>query len=101
MLLDSDKLVVQAAAGCLHNLSCEGVEVVDHLVEQDIITPLASLMLQFRILGSAVVDEKRMRTIVDSLGLMWNMMEQSQIATNIFNRENMIDIVLQFLDHHR
>jgi len=101
LLLDSDKLVVQAAAGCLHNLSCEGVEVVDHLVEQDIITPLASLMLQFRILGSAVVDEKRMRTIVDSLGLMWNMMEQSQTATNIFNRENMIDIVLQFLDHHR
>jgi len=100
LLQDSDQLVVQAAAGCLHNLSCEGVEVVEQLVEQDIITPLASLMGQFRIL-SKVVDEKRIRTIVDSLGLMWNMMEQSQIATDIFNRENLIDIVLQFLDTQR
>jgi len=101
LLQDSDQLVVQAAAGCLHNLSCEGVEVVEQLVEQDIITPLASLMELFRGLGNNVVEERRMRTLVDSLGLMWNIMEQSQTATDIFNRQNMIDIVLQFLDTNK
>eukprot|EP00092_Neocalanus_flemingeri_P019706 GFUD01021342.1.p1 GENE.GFUD01021342.1~~GFUD01021342.1.p1 ORF type:complete len:636 (-),score=251.17 GFUD01021342.1:183-2090(-) len=101
LLQDRDQLVVQAAAGCLHNLSCEGGEVVEQLVEQDILTPLASLMEQFRGLGSEVVEERKMRTLVDSLGLMWNIMEQSQTATNIFNRQNMIDTVLQFLDTNR
>ena len=94
-------MVVQAAAGCLHNLSCEGGEVVEQLVEQDVITPLATLLEQFRGLGSKLVEEKRVRTLVDSLGLLWNVMEQSQTAIDIFNRQNMLEIVLQFLDTNR
>jgi len=101
LLLDADPMVVQAAAGCLHNLSCEGGEVVEQLVEQDVITPLASLLEQFRGLGSNLVDEKKVRTLVESLGLLWNVMEQSQTAIDIFNRQNMLEIVLQFLDTNR
>jgi len=100
LLLDQDIMVVQAAAGCLHNLSCEGSDVVEELVKQDVITPLASLLEKFRGIGSQV-EEKRVRSIVDALGLMWNVMEQNQTAVDIFNRQNMLEIVLQFLDSNR
>ena len=56
---------------------------------------------QFRGLGSKLVEEKRVRTLVDGLGLLWNVMEQSHTTIDIFDRQNLLAIVLQFLDTKR
>ena len=55
-------------------------------MDQDVIKPLASFLEQFRGLGDGLVEEKRVRTLVDSLGLMLNVMEQSQTSIDIVNR---------------
>ena len=62
---------------------------------------MATLLEQFRGLGSKMVEEKRVRTLVDSLGLLWNVMEQSQTTIDIFNRQNVLEIVSQFHDTNR
>jgi len=98
LLVDPDQLVVQAAAGCLHNLSCEGVEVIEQLIKQDVLTSLTILLEKFREIGSQRVEDKDVKIMIEAFGLMWNLMEQSQAAINIFNKQNMLEIVLQFLD---
>jgi len=72
--------------------------VVDQMVKQDVITSVTSLLETFRVVGNQQVEDKKIRIMVDAFGLMWNVMEQSQTAVNIFNKQNMLDIVLQFLD---
>jgi len=98
LLNDADQQVVQAAAGCLHNLSCEGGEVVDQLVKQDVLTSLTSLLEKYRGAGGQEVIDKNIKILIEAFGLMWNLMEQSQAAINIFNKQNLLDIILQFLD---
>jgi len=98
LLNDADQQVVQAAAGCLHNLSCEGGEVVDQLVKQDVLTSLTSLLEKYRGAGGQEVIDKNIKILIEAFGLMWNLMEQSQAAINIFNKQNLLEIILQFLD---
>jgi len=98
LLIDPDQQVVQAAAGCLHNLSCEGGEVVDQLVKQDVLTSLTSLLEKYRGVGSQQEIDKDIKILIEAFGLMWNLMEQSQAAINIFNKQNLLEIILQFLD---
>ena len=41
--MEQDTDIVGAALECLYNLSCQGGDTVQHLVSQDILTPLLSL----------------------------------------------------------
>ena len=47
-ILETEPNLVEAALGCLYSLSCQGEDSVAHLVEQDVLTPLLTLVLQFR-----------------------------------------------------
>jgi len=98
LLIDHDQLVAQAAVGCLRNLSCEGGEVVDQLVKQDVLTSLTTLLEKFRGVGSQQVVDKNIKIMVEAFGLMWNLMEQSQVAMDTFNKQNIFEIIIQFLD---
>lgn len=98
LLLNSDFMVVQAAAGCLHNLSCEE-DVIEQLVEQDVLTPLLTFLDKFR--SASDVDDKMIKILEDGFGLLWNILEQNQTALEIVNRNNIVDIVLQFTDADR
>jgi HEAT repeat-containing protein 3 len=44
LLVDSDPALRHAAAGALRNLSAISVEICENLVDQDILTPLLSLL---------------------------------------------------------
>ena len=59
LLLESDCEVVGAALGCLYNLSSQGAETVEHLVTQDVMTPLTALIAQFG--GIVSIEDKQQR----------------------------------------
>ena len=90
LLLDADPLVVRAAVGCLHNLSCEE-DAVERLVEQDVLTPLATLVSQAEPADMSAdrAGQHRLRVMLDSLGLLWNLVEQSPTALQVFNQQRL------------
>ena len=98
LLLDADPLVVRAAVGCLHNLSCEE-DAVERLVQQDVLTPLATLVSQAEPAGLSVdrAGQHRLRVMLDSLGLLWNLVEQSPTALQVFNQQRLAVPAIQNL----
>jgi len=100
LLIEEDTEVIGAALGCLYNLSSQGEETVCHLVEQDVMTPLLSLISKF---GSNVniqdkqKQSKREQIISDSFNLLWNLVQEEEKALDIFNRSNIITSILPFI----
>ena len=93
LLLESDCEVVGAALGCLYNLSSQGAETVEHLVSQDIMTPLTALIGQFG--GIVNIEDKQQRQkreqiITDSCYLLWNLLQESDQVLDMFNRSNLV-----------
>merc|ERR1719273_976636 len=77
-ILESEPNLVEAALSCLYSLSCQGEDTVAHLVEQDVMTPLLTLVLQFRNPENAHNKVKaQMYKVMDvAFSLLWNMLEE-------------------------
>ena len=87
LLLDSDPVLVSAALGCLYNLSCQGDHTVHHIVRQDVLTPLLSLMSQFS--GILCVQDKIKRAqsekiMEDSFNLARNILQENDDSLESF-----------------
>jgi len=99
-LLESDAVLVSAAMGCLYNLSSQGADTVDHIVSQDILTPLFSLMTQFSGILSFEDKMKRVqseRIIEDSFNLARNILQESEDALETFNTSSILSNITPFM----
>ena len=99
-LLESDPVLVSAAMGCLYNLSSQGADTVDHIVSQDILTPLLSLMTQFSGILSVEDKMKRVqseRIIEDSFNLARNILQESEDALETFNTSSILSNITPFM----
>ena len=98
-ILESEPNLVEAALACLYSLSCQGEDTVAHLVEQDVLTPLLTLVLQFRNPDNAHNKVKaQMYKVMDvAFSLLWNMLEENSAVLDQFNRSNVLEKALEFL----
>ena len=99
-LMESDSVVVGAALGCLYNLSCQGPEVVHHLVSQDILTPLLTLISQFGGIVDVSNKQKKIESekiIEDSFNLLWNLLQEDTEAIEVFNKSQIIQKLTPFM----
>lgn len=107
LLLDNSLSVRETAAGALRNLSdCGGPEVCDHMVQQDVFTPLTVLLREcsvgFQMNSSPVNDQKPSVEDVanEAVNLLWNLCECSSTAVSAFNRARLLDALLPCLERH-
>ena len=100
LLLESDPVLVSAALGCLYTLSSQGPDTVQHIVSQDILTPLLSLVTQFS--GILSVEDKTKRTqseriIEDSFNLARNILQENEESLDTFTASSMFSHVIPFI----
>ena len=98
-ILETEPNLVEAALGCLYSLSCQGEETVTHLVEQDVLTPLLTLILQFRnpVNVYSKVKAQMYKVMDEAFSLLWNLLEEDSSVLEQFNRANILEKVLEFL----
>ncbi|XP_064414610.1 HEAT repeat-containing protein 3 isoform X2 [Latimeria chalumnae] len=108
LLLDQSLAVRETAAGALRNLStCGGLEVCDDMVKRDIMTPLVALLKECSSAFDADLvplqkSKGAKRTSVEvtaneAINLLWNLCESSSRAVSSFNKEGLLEPLLQCL----
>ncbi len=104
--------VVLSAAGALKNLSLVSAEASEEMVKQDVMTPLCALLKNT--FGSADwspltkpsakrdggVDEKS-EIFTEAVGLLWNLCEVSESAVAVFNKENLVDLLMRHVGNEK
>ncbi|KAI1890170.1 hypothetical protein AGOR_G00170910 [Albula goreensis] len=111
LLLDRSLNVRETAAGALRNLSaCGGLEVCEDMVKQDILTPLTALLRECCVgLASSTENPpkspKDQKNVVEAIAneavnLLWNLCECCGRAVSVFNKEGLLDVVIQCLQQH-
>lgn len=109
LLKDPSAEVRLVAAGALRNISAGGSdEVVEAMVQQDVLSPLADLLQKYQnawspsttALGElATRDVDPMTNIfVHATHFLWNLCECSEEALRVFNQEGLIHVLLRHLD---
>lgn len=109
LLKDPSVEVRLAAAGALRNISAGGSdEVVEAMVQQEVLGPLADLLGDYReSWSSATTDlgqeasrdvDPMSNTFVHATHLLWNLCECSEEAMNVFNKEGLVHVLLRHLD---
>ena len=99
-LLDQDAVLVEAALGCLYTLSCQGEDTARHLVAQDVLTPLLTLVSQFNV--EKVEDrQKRLRRdkiMEDGFNLLRTLLQEDDHVLDVLNKSDAIlPHILQFV----
>lgn len=101
-----------ACVGALRNLSTCGVEVCDALFEQDLMTPLLSLLSEYRddwepvpvtadVKPSARNTDTRAEAFLSAIHLLSNICESCSDALETFNNSHLLAAVIRCLDHSR
>lgn len=109
LLVDQNENIRNAAAGALRNVSLCGINVCEALVEQDVVTPLLSLMDDYinqaewvPAIDRSVVHVEQLDlsgdTFLQAVNLMWNLCESTSIALQRFNQANILESLMRFLN---
>ncbi|KAG0729926.1 HEAT repeat-containing protein 3 [Chionoecetes opilio] len=109
LLRDPSAEVRLAAAGALRNISAGGSdEVVEAMVHQEVLGPLADLLAEYRESWSPATTDLGQETPRDSdpvsntfvhaTHLLWNLCECSEDAMNVFNQKGLVHVLLRHLD---
>lgn len=107
LLFEKDTSVRNAAAGALRNLSVNGIEVCDFLVEQDVLTPLIALLTEYALdtewkptFDAAMCDQMDLRSDVflQAINLLWNLCESTSAAVDTFNQSQLMEGFIRCLD---
>lgn len=108
-LMDPCKSIRNATAGALRNLSINGIEVCENLVEQDVLTPLLALLNEYALSPEWVphfdgkmnnqMDEEA-DTFLQAINLVWNLCESTGIALNNFNQTRIVQSFIRYLDYN-
>ncbi|XP_033105154.1 HEAT repeat-containing protein 3-like [Anneissia japonica] len=101
LLLDKSDIVREGATGSLRNMSVAGGhEVCDRMIRDDVMTPLLALLQQYgKDLPDVVLHGSDHRVpstsiLEQALHLLWNLCESSNIAVSIFNKEDILPLVI-------
>lgn len=106
-LVDRNLSIRQATAGALRNLSVCGVDVCENLVEQDVLTPLLTLLNEYALLTDWVplfdrtmndqLDEKS-DVFLQAINIVWNLCESSSVALDFFNQSQLLQSFVRCLN---
>lgn len=106
LLLDPDVNVRQACSGCLRNLSCVSVDICEKLVEQDVFTPLQTLLSQYANNEWTPVTDKKVNildaksdTFLQAVNIVWNLCESTSVALEFFNQSQLLQSFVRCLNH--
>ncbi|XP_071494042.1 HEAT repeat-containing protein 3-like [Diadema antillarum] len=113
LLLDPSAGIREAAAGALRNFTVTGGhDICDHMVCEDVMTPLVSFLLQY----SGGIPELAMKQkegkahkndppalgpLMQALHLVWNLCENNSTAVAIANQQGLLTVFLHSLQTHR
>ena len=100
LIMEQDTDIVGAALECLYNLSCQGGDTVQHLVSQDILTPLLSLVSQFSIITDIKDRQKiikREKIIEGSFNLLWNLLQESEQVLEVVMKADILTKITPFM----
>ncbi|XP_075151544.1 HEAT repeat-containing protein 3 [Haematobia irritans] len=107
LLFEKDLSVRNAAAGALRNLSVNGTDVCDFLVEQDVLTPLLTLLTEYSLDTDwrPTFDEKmcnqmdlRSDIFLQAINLLWNLCETASVAVDTINQTKLMESFIRCLD---
>ncbi|XP_045601553.1 HEAT repeat-containing protein 3 isoform X2 [Procambarus clarkii] len=109
LLKDPSIEVRVVAAGALRNISAGGSDdVVEAMVQQEVLTPLAELLQEYREVWTPVTTDlgeatardidPMTNTFVHATHLLWNLCECSDEALSVFNQEGLVHILLRHID---
>lgn len=107
-LVDSNKSIRNATSVALRSLSLCGVEICEKLVDQDLLTPLLTLLNEYALSTNWVpVFDKRMNgqmdersdTFLQAINLVWTLCESTSIALANFNRSTVLQSFIRCLDY--
>lgn len=101
LLCDKEAPIRDAAAGALRNLSVFGSEVCDFLVDNDILTALLSLLLDYDLTKNGFDSEILADIFLQAVHLLRNLCESSPTATEAFNQANLLPRLLLCLDYRK
>lgn len=109
LLVDSDVNVAQATAGALRNLSAISVEICEKLVNQDVFTPLLTLLNQYgntewaptvdQRKGTGRLDQKS-DTFLQAVNIVWNLCESTSVALEFFNQSQLLQSFVRCLNYN-
>lgn len=110
LLVDPNANVRNAVAGALRNISLCGINICEVLVEQDVVTPLLSLMDEYisNVTWVPTIDRSVSHveqldlsadTFLQAVNLMWNLCESTSVALQRFNQANMLESFMRFLNY--
>lgn len=110
LLMDPNPSVRNAVAGALRNLSLCGIEVCENLVEQDVLTPLLTLLNEYAhnvewtpVFDRSVTHYEQLDqfsdTFLQAINLVWNLCESDSIALDNFNQTTVLQSFVRYLDH--
>lgn len=104
LLIDKNFAVRHAVAGCLRNISaCSDYSVSESMVEQDIMTSLVMLFEQYKdpwtptMTTGSKLDSK-LEIFIEACHLLLNLCENSDLAVSIFNKKDLISILIPCLN---
>ncbi|XP_017031711.1 HEAT repeat-containing protein 3 [Drosophila kikkawai] len=101
LLCDREPAIRDAAAGAFRNLSVFGSEVCDFLVDNDILTALLSLLLDYDLTKNGFDSEILSDIFLQAVHLLRNLCESSPTATEAFNQANLLSRLLLCLDYRK
>ncbi|KAL8560896.1 hypothetical protein ACOMHN_059080 [Nucella lapillus] len=105
LVIDPSPYVRHRALGALRNMTVDGgLDVCHDMVLKDVLTPLIALFKQY---GANWEPEKsktkytdtRLDTFLQAVHILWNLCEASDIAVKVFNKENLLPLLLPCLQH--
>lgn len=107
LLVDRNLSIRHATAGALRNLSLCGIQIAENLVEQDVLTPLLTLLNEYAIASDWIpifdktmndqIDEKS-DTFLQAVNIVWNLCEASSIALDFFNQTQLLQSFIKCLN---
>lgn len=110
LLVDPNKNIRNAVAGALRNISLCGIDICESLVEQDVLTPLLTLINEYTTTVDWIpaidksvshVDQLDVAsdTFLQAVHLVWNLCESTSVALQHFNQTNILESFVRFLNY--
>lgn len=107
-LVDRNVNLRHATAGALRNLSVNGTEICEILVEQDVLTPLLTLLQEYAADKDWVpVFDKTMNSQLDqksdvflqAINIVWNLCESTSVALGFLNQSLLLESFIRYLNY--
>jgi hypothetical protein len=107
LLVDNDINVRQAVSGAFRNLSAISVEICEKLVDQDVFTPLLTLLNQYANNEWVPTSDRKIADLLDAkadtflqaVNIVWNLCESTSVALEFFNQSQLLQSFVRCLNH--